>query len=81
MTQESENKLNTQDKDPSSTVNKPARQNIESKYIDTDPISYITDLIIQVSKNATKGHGLSKKGVNQAVSKLRPILQLYNGHS
>ncbi|MGB9928854.1 MAG: hypothetical protein ACPK85_10680 [Methanosarcina sp.] len=64
MIQEGENKLNTQDKDPNYAANKHSYQNIDNKYIDTDPLSYITDLIIQVSKNITKGHGLSKRGVN-----------------
>ncbi|AKB50904.1 hypothetical protein MSBRW_1651 [Methanosarcina barkeri str. Wiesmoor] len=73
MTQESGNKLNIQDEELSYTVNqhssqnivdKRSSQNVDNKYIDTDPISYITDLIIQISKNITKGHGLSKKGVN-----------------
>jgi len=30
----------------------------------TDPISYFVDLIIQISKNITKGRGLSRRGVN-----------------
>lgn len=64
MTQENEIKLNTPNENQSSTANKRTYQNIDSKYIDTDPISYITDLIIQVTKNATKGHGFSKRGVN-----------------
>ena len=34
------------------------------KIIDIDPVSYISDLLIQFSKYITKGQGLSKKGVN-----------------
>jgi len=36
----------------------------DSKLIDTDPYSYFSDLIIQISKNITHGRGLSKRGVN-----------------
>lgn len=34
------------------------------KVIDIDPVSYISDLLIQLSKYITKGQGLSKKGIN-----------------
>lgn len=30
----------------------------------TDPITYLVELIIQISKNVTKGRGLSRRGVN-----------------
>jgi hypothetical protein len=61
---ESEDKIKIKGKDPNFALRKHAYQNIESKYIDTDPYSYISDLIIQVSKNITKGRGLSKRGVD-----------------
>ncbi len=36
----------------------------DSKFIDTDPYSYFSDLIIQISKNIAQGRGLSKRGVD-----------------
>ena len=39
-------------------------QKIEEESFSIDPVSYFTELIIQISKNLTKGRGLSKRGVN-----------------
>lgn len=53
-----ENKLKQEDEDIKyNSLN-------DSKFIDTDPLSYVSDLIIQISKNITHGRGLSKRGVN-----------------
>ncbi|OEU42164.1 hypothetical protein BGV40_11025 [Methanosarcina sp. Ant1] len=51
-TSENENTLNNED------------INDHHSLIDIDPISYMSDFIIQISKNITKGRGLSQRGVN-----------------
>lgn len=48
------------------------------KYIDTDPYSYISDLIIQFSKNITNGRGLSQAGVNSLSLFILTAGLLYN---
>ena len=46
-------------------------------YIDIDPISYITNLIIQFSKLVTKGRGLSQNGVNAFLLSILTATILY----
>jgi len=58
MPPECENRLKQEDEDIKyNSLN-------DSKFIDTDPYSYFSDLIIQISKNITHGRGLSKRGIN-----------------
>jgi hypothetical protein len=61
--EENELKLENEDLYSSNMDTKCSSQKI-GKYIDTDPYSYISDLIIQISKNITNGRGLSQNGVN-----------------
>jgi hypothetical protein len=64
MLQEHENELESQNKDLYPIVDTNYNSQKISKYIDTDPYSYISELIIQISKNITNGRGLSQAGVN-----------------
>jgi len=43
----------------------------------TDPISFLVDLIIKISKNLTKGRGLSRRGVNALFLFFLTALLLY----
>lgn len=65
MPQEEKNKLKPGNEDFDS-MNIDAKCGIQNigRYIDTDPYSYVSDLIINLSKSITKGQGLSQRGVN-----------------
>lgn len=65
MFQGNENKFKPDNEDFNSrNINAKCETKNIGKYIDTDPYSYVSDLIIQISKNITKGRGLSQAGVN-----------------
>lgn len=62
MLQEDENRLKIESEDFSSAYIDSKSNSQCSKYIDTDPYTYVSDLIIQISKSL--GKGLSQKGIN-----------------